>query len=64
METSTAQSIDVIKIQTEKPAMTVRCGFYVKRKKRHCKMIPAKGNKYCAEHLCFQDDFDDEKVEY
>eukprot|EP00112_Aurelia_sp_Birch-Aquarium-sp1_P016120 Seg3626.1 transcript_id=Seg3626.1/GoldUCD/mRNA.D3Y31 product=tRNA:m protein_id=Seg3626.1/GoldUCD/D3Y31 len=62
METSTAQSIDVIKRQTEKPAMTVRCGFYVKRKKRHCKMLPAKGNKYCAEHLCFQDDFDDEKM--
>lgn len=33
-----------------------RCGFYVKRKKRHCKMLPAKGNIYCAEHLCFQED--------
>ncbi|XP_065060127.1 tRNA:m(4)X modification enzyme TRM13 homolog isoform X2 [Rhopilema esculentum] len=33
-----------------------RCGFYVKRKRRNCRMLPAKGNKYCAEHLCFQDD--------
>ena len=31
-----------------------KCGFYVKRKKRHCKMLPAEGNKYCAEHLNFQ----------
>ncbi len=34
-----------------------RCGFYVKRKKRHCKMLPAKGNTHCAEHLCYQPDF-------
>eukprot|EP00794_Sanderia_malayensis_P009884 gene9884-10894_t len=33
-----------------------RCGFYVKRKRRCCKMLPAKGNTYCAEHLCFQSD--------
>lgn len=33
-----------------------RCGFYVQRKRRHCRMIPAKGNMYCAEHLCFQDE--------
>ena len=31
-----------------------RCGFYVKRKRRHCRMIPAKGNNFCAEHLCHQ----------
>ena len=31
-----------------------RCGFYVQRKRRHCRMIPAKGNRYCAEHLCHQ----------
>jgi len=31
-----------------------RCGFYVQRKRRHCRMIPAKGNIYCAEHLCHQ----------
>ena len=31
-----------------------RCGFYVQRKRRHCRMIPAHGNTYCAEHLCHQ----------
>ena len=31
-----------------------RCGFYVQRKRRYCRMIPAKGNIYCAEHLCHQ----------
>ena len=33
-----------------------KCGFYVKRKKRHCKMLPVEGNTYCAEHLNFQKD--------
>ena len=35
-------------------AEDIRCGFYVQRKRRHCRMIPAKGNRYCAEHLCHQ----------
>ena len=30
-----------------------RCGFFVKRKQRYCKMLPAKGNTHCAEHLQF-----------
>jgi len=35
-----------------KPPVEGRCGFFVKRKQRFCKMIPGKGNKFCAEHLC------------
>jgi len=35
-----------------KPAKDGRCGFFVKRKQRFCKMLPAKGDNYCAEHLC------------
>ena len=43
-----------------KPATDGRCGFFVKRKQRFCKMLPAKGDNYCAEHLCE----DKEKVRY
>ena len=38
-----------------------RCGFFVKRKQRYCKMLPAKENTYCAEHLAYQTERD-EKV--
>ncbi|XP_073499150.1 tRNA:m(4)X modification enzyme TRM13 homolog isoform X4 [Phyllobates terribilis] len=27
-----------------------RCGHYVQRKKRYCKMTPGEGKKYCGEH--------------
>jgi len=33
------------------PPVEGRCGFFVKRKQRYCKMLPGKGNQYCAEHL-------------
>jgi len=33
-----------------KPPVEGRCGYFVKRKQRYCKMLPSKGNKYCAEH--------------
>merc|ERR1712013_93270 len=33
------------------PPLQGRCGFFVPRKQRHCRMIPAKGNNFCAEHL-------------
>lgn len=27
-----------------------RCGYFVERKKRFCKMIPAQGRRFCGEH--------------
>ena len=30
--------------------MEGRCGFFVKRKQRYCKMKPTKGTTFCAEH--------------
>lgn len=33
-----------------KPPVEGRCGFFVKRKQRYCKMKPTKGTTFCAEH--------------
>lgn len=27
-----------------------RCGFYVAKKKRYCKMVVGNGKKFCGEH--------------
>ena len=32
------------------------CSFFLKRKNRYCKMIPAKGKKYCGEHSYLGDE--------
>ena len=34
-----------------KPPVEGRCGYFVKRKQRFCKMLPPKDQAYCAEHL-------------
>lgn len=41
-----------------KPPVEGRCGFFVKRKQRYCKMLPAKGNTYCAEHMSYAEQQD------
>lgn len=42
----------ILECNNIKPPVEGRCGFFVKRKQRYCKMIPGKGNTFCAEHLC------------
>jgi len=32
------------------PPVEGRCGYFVKRKQRYCKMKPTKGTTFCAEH--------------
>ncbi|XP_057300356.1 tRNA:m(4)X modification enzyme TRM13 homolog [Hydractinia symbiolongicarpus] len=45
------KEIKILTCNNIKPPVEGRCGFFVKRKQRYCKMLPAKGNRYCAEHL-------------
>ncbi|XP_038269270.1 tRNA:m(4)X modification enzyme TRM13 homolog isoform X4 [Dermochelys coriacea] len=33
-----------------RPPVPGRCGYFVERKKRFCKMIPAQGRRFCGEH--------------
>ena len=51
MEHNDKKSLRILSLNNIKPPVDGRCGFFVKRKQRYCKMLPAKGNKYCAEHL-------------
>ena len=51
MEDIDKKSSRILSFNNIKPPVDGRCGFFVKRKQRYCKMLPAKGNKYCAEHL-------------
>lgn len=45
---------NILTFNNIKPPVEGRCGFFVKRKQRYCKMLPAKRNTYCAEHLAYQ----------
>ncbi|XP_066548369.1 tRNA:m(4)X modification enzyme TRM13 homolog [Amia ocellicauda] len=38
-----------------------RCGFYVEKKKRYCKMVVAKGKTFCGEHAIAATQEDDRK---
>ena len=39
----------------ETEEFATRCSFFLKRKNRHCKMIPGKGKRYCGEHSYLSD---------
>ena len=52
MECKDEKTNRILSCNKIKPAPDGRCGFFVRRKQRYCKMLPAKGNKFCAEHLC------------
>ena len=49
---------NILAFNNIKPPVEERCGFFVKRKQRYCKMLPVKGNIYCAEHLAYQTERD------
>ena len=38
--------------------LRAKCGFFLKRKNRYCKMIPGKGKKYCGEHCYLSEEND------
>lgn len=45
-ETKRAKTDDVTEMDTQP-----KCRFFVRRKKRYCRLTPAKGEEFCGEHL-------------
>nr|XP_047139772.1 tRNA:m(4)X modification enzyme TRM13 homolog isoform X2 [Hydra vulgaris] len=58
MDTSTFK---IFSCNNIKPPVEGRCGYFVKRKQRFCKMMPPKGQTYCAEHLFQENSQNDAK---
>ncbi|XP_065672484.1 tRNA:m(4)X modification enzyme TRM13 homolog isoform X2 [Hydra vulgaris] len=58
MDTST---LKIFSCNNIKPPVEGRCGYFVKRKQRFCKMMPPKGQTYCAEHLFQENNQNDDK---
>ena len=38
--------------------LRAKCGFFLKRINRYCKMIPGKRKKYCGEHCYLSEEND------
>lgn len=47
---------NILNCNNIKSPVVGRCGFFVKRKQRYCKMLPSKGNMFCAEHFSEEKD--------
>ncbi|XP_066932241.1 tRNA:m(4)X modification enzyme TRM13 homolog [Clytia hemisphaerica] len=59
IETTAMESSKIFAKNNIKPPVEGRCGFFVKRKQRYCKMKPTKGNQFCAEHAQFDKEQDE-----
>jgi len=59
IESTAMESSKIFAKNNIKPPVEGRCGFFVKRKQRYCKMKPTKGNQFCAEHAQFDKEQDE-----